>query len=240
MSTHIDRYIDGVNGGKIKLCRATIGDGTYCGKAAVHDRDYCQYHGGKTLVGSESPMFKTGLWSQQRKRFSTVAPELLDKIEALRTDPELYSLRDDTAYITAVLDKRAEAASYGISLELYELLRDQYSVCKVSPEEAFDKEFKKLGKLINDGIDAHKASDAVIELIKKRADVIETEQRMAHAKSYTLEVDQAYSLIMQILGVVKQTVRDPDLIRAISEGVSKALRVHQNIDEEIQDAEVIG
>ena len=62
---------------------------------------------------------------------------------------------------------------------------------------------------------------------------------MAHAKSYTLEVDQAYSLIMQVLSVVKQTVRDPDLIRAISEGVQKVLRVHQNIDEDIQDAEVI-
>jgi hypothetical protein len=239
MSTDIDRYIDGVNGSKIKLCRATISDGVSCGKPATQGRDFCQFHGGKTLAGADSPIFKTGLWSQQRKRFSTVAPELLDKIEALRNDPELYSLRDDTAYITAVLDKRAEAASYGISVDLYELLRDQYSVCKASPEEAFDKEFKKLGKLINEGIDADKASDAVIDLIKKRADVIETEQRMAHAKSYTLEVDQAYSLIMQVLGVVKQTVRDPDLIRAISEGVQKVLRVHQNIDEDIQDAEVI-
>jgi hypothetical protein len=62
---------------------------------------------------------------------------------------------------------------------------------------------------------------------------------MAHAKSYTLEVDQAYSLIMQILTVVKQTVRDPEQVRAISDGFAKILKVHQSNTEEILDAEVI-
>lgn len=239
MNTESVRSIKGVNGGVIKLCNASTSEGEQCKRPALHGRDFCQFHGGKTLIGNESPVFRTGLWSQQRKRFSTVAPELLDKINAFRDDPELMSLRDDTAYITAILDERAAAASEGVSLALYELLRDQYAVCKASPPEAFDKEFRKLGKLINDGIDAHKASDEVIDLIKKRADVIETEQRMAHAKSYTLEVDQAYSLIMQVFDVVKKTVRDPELIRAISEGVTKLLKVHQQIDEDILDAEVV-
>jgi hypothetical protein len=233
------RYITNGNNKKVKLCAAQLGEGRQCNAAAMRDKDFCKHHGGKALVGPDSPTFKTGLWSQQRKRFSTVAPQLLEKIEALREDPDLYSLRDDTAYITAVLDIRAEAASYGISKELYEELRDQYHVCKVAPEEAFDKEFKKLGSMINNGIDSMRASDDVIALIQKRADVIETEQRMAHAKSYTLEVDQAYSLIMQILTVVKQTVRDPEQVRAISDGFAKILKVHQSNTEEILDAEVI-
>ncbi len=233
------RYITNGNNKQVKLCAAKLGDGRQCNAAAMRDKDFCKHHGGKALVGPDSPTFKTGLWSQQRKRFSTVAPQLLEKIEALREDPDLYSLRDDTAYITAVLDIRAEAASYGISKELYEELRDQYNVCRVAPEEAFSKEFKKLGTLISNGIDSSRASDDVLDLIKKRADVIEIEQRMAHAKSYTLEVDQAYSLIMQILGVVKQTVRDPEQVRAISEGFAKILKVHQSDTEEILDAEVI-
>jgi hypothetical protein len=233
------RYITNGNNKQVKLCAAQLGDGRQCNAAAMRDKDFCKHHGGKALVGPDSPTFKTGLWSQQRKRFSTVAPQLLEKIEALREDPDLYSLRDDTAYITAVLDIRAEAASYGISKELYEELRDQYNVCRVAPEEAFSKEFKKLGTLISNGIDSSRASDDVLDLIKKRADVIEIEQRMAHAKSYTLEVDQAYSLIMQILNVVKQTVRDPEQVRAISEGFAKILKVHQSDAEEILDAEVI-
>jgi hypothetical protein len=233
------RYITNGNNKQVKLCAAKLGDGRQCNAAAMRDKDFCKHHGGKALVGPDSPTFKTGLWSQQRKRFSTVAPQLLEKIEALREDPDLYSLRDDTAYITAVLDIRAEAASYGISKELYEELRDQYNVCRVAPEEAFSKEFKKLGTLISNGIDSSRASDDVLDLIKKRADVIEIEQRMAHAKSYTLEVDQAYSLIMQILNVVKQTIRDPEQVRAISEGFAKILKVHQSDTEEILDAEVI-
>lgn len=239
MPANEPRFITNAKNKQVKLCAAELGDGRQCNAAAMRDKDFCKHHGGKALVGPDSPTFKTGLWSHQRKRFSTVAPELLERIEQLREDPELLSLRDDTAYITAVLDVRAEAASYGISKELYEELRDQYNVCKIAPEEAFSKEFKKLGSLIADGIDAVRASDDVISLIKKRADVIEIEQRMAHAKSYTLEVDQAYSLIMQVLDVVKKTVRDPEQVRAISDGFAKLLRVHQNVDEEVIDAEVV-
>lgn len=239
MPTAEPRYITNANNKQIKLCAAELGDGRKCNAAAMRDKDFCKHHGGKALVGPDSPTFKTGLWSNQRKRFSTVAPELLDRIEQFREDPELLSLRDDTAYITAVLDIRAEAASHGISKELYDDLRDQYNVCKISPEEAFSKEFKKLGSMIANGIDAMRASDDVIDLIKKRADVIEIEQRMAHAKSYTLEVDQAYSLIMQVLDVVKKTVRDPEQVRAIIEGVDKLLKVHRNGSEEIIDAEVV-
>jgi hypothetical protein len=239
MSDDVVRYADGVNNSKIKLCSAQTSAGEYCKLPALQGRNFCQYHGGKTLVGHESPIFRTGLWSQQRKRFSTVAPELLEKIDALRNDPDLLSLKDDIAYITANLDMRAEAASKGVSYELYESLLDQFHVCKASPPEAFDKEFKRLGKLITDGIDAYKASDAVIDLIKKRADVIETEQRMAHVKSYTIEVDQAYSLIMQVLQVVKKNVRDPELLRAISDGIASLLKVYQQNGEDILDAEVV-
>jgi hypothetical protein len=239
MANEEDRYAIVRNNAKAKLCNAKLADGRQCNAMAIKDRDFCKFHGGKNPTGIDSPEFRTGLWSNNRKRFSTVAPELLEKIDQFRNDPELYSLRDDTAYITAILDLRAEAASHGVSLDLYEQLKDQYSVCKMAPPEAFDKEFKNLGRLITSGIDAIKASDDVIDLIKKRSEVIETEQRMMHAKSYTLEVDQAYSLIMQVFGVVKQTIRDPDQIRAIAEGITKLLKIHQGEEEDILDAEVI-
>jgi hypothetical protein len=109
----------------------------------------------------------------------------------------------------------------------------------MSPPEAFDKEFKRLGQIITTGIDSIKASNDVIDLIKKRAEVIETEQRMIHAKSYTLEVDQAYSLIMQVFKIVQKTVRDPEQIRAIADEITKLLKVHQGDKEEILDAEVV-
>ena len=239
MANEEDRYAIVRNNAKAKLCNAKLADGKQCNAMAIKDRDFCKFHGGKNPSGIASPEFRTGLWSNNRKRFSTVEPELLEKIDQFRNDPELYSLRDDTAYITAILDLRAEAASHGISLDLYEQLKDQFSVCKMSPPEAFDKEFKRLGQIITTGIDSIKASNDVIDLIKKRAEVIETEQRMIHAKSYTLEVDQAYSLIMQVFKIVQKTVRDPEQIRAIADEITKLLKVHQGDKEEILDAEVV-
>jgi hypothetical protein len=136
------------------------------------------------------------------------------------------------------MDNRAEAASSGVSLEHYENIRDQYNTCKHAiGTESFDDAFKYLGKQIRDGIDEYKASNDVVELIKRRTEVIEAEQKIMQSKAYTLEVDQAYSLIMQVLKVIQNTVKDPDDMALIRSGVQKLLRVYQ--EDEIQDAEII-
>jgi hypothetical protein len=226
------------NGAKIKLCNAKKADGSVCNVTAIKDRDYCIHHGGKALVGPESPQFKTGLWSKQRRRFSSVAPKLLQRIEELREDPDLFSLKDDAAYLTALMDVRAEAASNGISVEHYENIKDQMHACKASfGTDQFDKAFKTLGKMVDEGIDVYRASQDVIQLIDKRTDLVEAEARMLHTKAYTLEVDQAYSLAMQILKVVKDCVRDSSELQAIKVGFGKLLRQYQQ--EDIQDAEII-
>jgi hypothetical protein len=233
-----ERYRVGVSGGKSLLCQAQIANDKLCNNIAIKGRKYCKHHGGKLPVAQESALFKTGLWSAQRRRFANVAPKLLTRINELREDPELFSLKDDAAYITALMDTRAEAASAGVSLEHYESIRDQYNVCKHAlGSDSFDDAFKYLGKQIRDGIDEYKASNDVVELIKKRTEVIEAEQKIMQAKAYTLEVDQAYSLIMQILKVVQTNVKDPQEMSAIKDGFSKLLRVYQ--EEEIQDAEII-
>jgi len=226
------------NGAEIKLCVATKRDGTQCNNIAVTGREYCNHHGGKALVGIDSPQFKTGLWSKQRRRFSQVAPTLLKRIDELREDPELFSLRDDAAYLTALMDVRAEAASNGISVEHYETIRDQIKICKAAPdEESFSKAFKQLEKHVNDGIDVYRASQDVVQLIDKRTEIVEAEARMMHTKAYTLEVDQAYSLAMQILGVVKKCVRNADELSAIKVGFSQLLKQYQQ--EDIVDAEIV-
>jgi hypothetical protein len=227
-----------INGGIVKLCMSKNTSGELCGNIAVKNRDNCKYHGGKSLVGPENPAFKTGLWSKQRRRFSSVAPKLLARIDELREDPDLFSLKDDAAYLTALMDIRAEAASNGISLEHYESIRDQMHVCKTTyGTDSFDKSFKELGKMISEGIDLYRASQDVVQLIGKRTEIVEAEARMLHTKAYTLEIDQAYSLAMQILKVVKDCVRNADELAAIKAGFGKLLKQYQQDD--IQDAEII-
>jgi hypothetical protein len=239
MSTTEEHVRKLANGATVKLCHGVKADGERCKVTAVQGRDYCIHHGGRALTGPESPVFKTGLWSKQRRRFASVAPKLLQRIEELREDPELFSLKDDAAYLTALMDVRAEAASNGISVEHYELIKDQMQVCKATVgTDEFGKAFKTLGKMIDEGIDVYKASQDVVALIEKRTDIVEAEARMLHTKAYTLEVDQAYSLAMQILGVVKKCVHDANQLQAIKEGFGKLLKQYQN-EEDIQDAEII-
>jgi hypothetical protein len=227
------------NGSKTPLCNAHIREGELCKNIAVKDRDFCKHHGGKALKGIDCPQFKTGLWSAQRRRFSKVAPTLLAKIDEMRDDPELFSLRDDTAYITALMEVRAEAASEGISIEHYENLKRQFNICKsllFTPE--FAPEFTTLGNMMDEGIDLYEANKGVLELIERRADLIETEQKMMQGKAYSLEVDQAFSLIMQVLSVIKKCVTDAEQMAAINQGVLKLINVYKSEDE-IIDAEVV-
>lgn len=227
------------NGAVVKLCHGKNANGNRCGVTAVKGRDYCKHHGGKALEGVDSPAFKTGLWSKQRRRFASVAPKLLQRIDELREDPDLFSLKDDAAYLTALMDQRAEAASHGISVEHYESIKDQMQVCKATVgTDEFGKAFKTLGKIVDEGIDTYRASQDVVALIDKRTDIVEAEARMLHTKAYTLEVDQAYSLAMQILKVVKDTVHDAGQLQAIKLGFGKLLRQYQQ-DDDIQDAEII-
>lgn len=226
------------NGSHVKLCSSKNASGELCRNVAIKGRDYCKHHGGKALVGPDSPAFKTGLWSKQRKRFASVAPKLLRRIEELREDPDLFSLKDDAAYLTALMDVRAEAASNGISVEHYESIKDQLYVCKTSiGTDEFAKSFKKLESMVTEGIDVYRASQDVVQLIEKRTDIVEAEARMLHTKAYTLEVDQAYSLAMQILKVVKDCVRDAGQLEQIKVGFGKLLRQYQQ--DEIMDAEIV-
>ena len=238
-SEHVRKF---ANGSVAKLCNAVKSDGTKCMSMAVKGRDNCKHHGGTSLIGPDSPLFKSGLWSKQKRRFAQVAPKLLVRIDELREDPDLFSLKDDAAYLTALMDVRAEAASHGVSYEHYQDIQAIYNQMarakKTGDQETFDELFKEIGDKIRNGVDMYKASSEVIELIGKRTDIVEAEQRMLHTKAYTLEVDQAYSLIMQVIGVVKKNTRNVDDMANIKAGIAQLLRQYQE-ESEIIDAEVV-
>jgi hypothetical protein len=241
MEENTERYKETGTGGLVRLCQAKL-NGRHCNAYAMKDKNYCNVHGGKVPVGPDSVEFKTGLYSQNRKRFASLGRELLGRVEQLRDDPELFSLRDDAAYITALIDRRAEAAEEGLSVEVLYELRSLYSEAERAMADGqsheFDKAFDKMGGIIKQGLSEAKATAEVIDLIGKRVDIIEAEQRMTHVKAYTLEVDQAYSLIQQVLKVVVQSVKDVEEMKAIRAGVQKLLRVYKE-DDDVLDAEVV-
>ena len=229
----------------VPLCQAVYVNGKStnckCKNFAVKDSKFCYTHGGVPAKANVDTMnFHTGLASNARARFSTVGSKLLTRINELREDPDLFSLRDDAAYITALMDSRAEAAAEGVGIEQYNKIKDAYNMCKSSlytPE--FDDNFKALGNAITHTLSEYEASRDVLELIEKRAEIVETEQKLLHQKAYTLEVDQAFSLIMRVVDVVKANVRDVDDYNGVKAGIGKLLKVYEQNGDEIIDAEVI-
>lgn len=225
-------------------CIATFtrhGERHQCKRNAMEGHTLCGFHVSKATRNINSPTFKTGLHGMNRERFSSVAPKLLTRIRELRDDPELWSLKDDAAYITALLDLRAEAINEGITTEHYIEIK---GLVKTLKSEWKSSNFEEVGKLIDAldssvtaGADATKASDSLIDLIRQRTFIVETEQKMLQSKSYILEVDQAYSLIMQVLDVIKKSVKDAEEMNAIKSGISKLLKQYQ--EEDVIDAEVI-
>lgn len=235
------RHRTNSNGNIVKLCNAKVSHGV-CNQPAVSGRNFCINHGGRASIVHEHGNFLHGLNSANKKRFSNIGQGLLTRINELRDDPELLSLKDDVAYITAIIDQRAEAASEGISGALLRELRETYLSSardyKSGDLPAFQESFKALGAMLTDGANSVRATDEVLELIARRVGVVESEQRMTHAKAYTLEVDQAYSLINQFLKIIKDAVRDADDLHAIKSGVAKLLKTYKSdSDQNIIDVE---
>lgn len=231
------------NGKDVPRCQGVVDD-KQCKHMAMRGRRFCKYHGGKALIGPDTQQFRHGLCSLNRKRFAGIGGKLLSRIEELRQDPDLFDLRDDAAYMTALIDNRAEAASEGFSVEILKQLQQLYASAKRSyragETEDFIKAFDEIGRILEEGGDEARAANEVVELIGRRVALVEAEQRVAHAKAYTLEVDQAYSLVMQVVGVVKQSVRNADELAAIKAGIGRLLKTYkQQEEEEIVDAEVV-
>jgi len=236
------------NGTLVKLCNAeiSINKSTFlCKNFAIKGGNLCMRHGGipKEVVAVDKANFTTGLSSRTgaASRFRNVGSRLLKRIDELREDPELWSLRDDTAYITALLDTRAEAAAEGVSIEQYKKIQEMYRTCveKKYAEDFWDT-FDALGKALNEVMSEYAAAKDVIELIEKRTSIVETEQRLLHQKAYTLEVDQAFSLVMQLVNIIKANVSNNEEYQGIKAGIGKLLAVYaDSVDDMIIDAEVI-
>ena len=235
------RWIDSPTGRK-RLCSAVLRNGEQCKRIVNAEEGYCTSHLKMLERTTNTLAFKHGLQSKFRKRFAGVGKQLLSRINELREDPSLWSLKDDAAYITALMDTRAEAAGEGVSYDqirtiqrLYEQAYREYN----KGEPTFERTLIELGTAINNRVDEFSASRDVLDLIQRRTQVVEAEQRLQHAKAYTLEVDQAFSLVMQVLDVVKGAVKDIDEMQAIKTGVKRLLRTYEEQASDIIDAEVV-
>ena len=228
----------------VKCCAGFVMEGKHkrpCKGPAISGSQYCASHGSQALQKLEKPQYLSHLFQKERRRFKGVGKDLLEKVDNYRDDPDLFSLRDDTAYLTALMDTRAEAAAEGVGLEQYRKIEAAYSLAKSklgSPD--FIDAFEQIGDLLDERMDEYSASKDVIDLIARRSDLVEAEQRIMQTKAYTLEADQAFMLIMHVVDAIKTSIRDAETLLAIQGSINKILRMHHAEQEmEIEDAVIV-
>jgi hypothetical protein len=102
------------------LCHAQLRGkpGRYCRKPAMHGRNRCELHGGKTPRGVKSPHYKTGIYG------GYLTTELKDKMDKLDTEnpldllPELGILRALLATYLQNLKKKKQDETFASEINV--------------------------------------------------------------------------------------------------------------------------
>ncbi|MCU4743477.1 hypothetical protein [Natronoglomus mannanivorans] len=151
---------------KYGRCEATAkSSGDRCGRAAVGSHGKCDFHGGKSLKGEESPSFKHGLFSDY------LGPEERETIEALGEYDDEDKLEELINWRLARLRRAVKAMD---DPEEQRTFWDAFSeiVDKAGPVES--GEIKELAKMLARGNSAMQQEiDLVRKLIKDHNNIAE-------------------------------------------------------------------
>jgi hypothetical protein len=200
-------------------CAATSKrSGQRCRRAASPGHKVCVIHGSRSPSGAASPHFKTG-------RHSRVLPvRLAARFEEAERDERLLELRDEIALTDARIADLLTRVDTGESGALWSALYAARGVM-LAARRAGDvsRQAAALNQILNLIGRAHDDGAAwaeVFVLVEQRRRLVESERKRLHELQTCLTLEQASSMIAAISAVIKEHVRDPEVLRKISAGVA--------------------
>lgn len=232
---------------------------TYCAKAPCEGSKRCELHGGKTPVGPASPHWKTGKHSKY-----ALPPKLLDRYIKAEADPDLLSLRSESALLETRIQEIAARFETGETSGVWESLDENWNNMVAAnrrlreAREAGDGEasalaqadataaLESIGRLIKTGTREQANWNELRDAIGDKQKVVTAENKRLIDMSQTLSADQALAFAATLLSLVKQNVQDRRALSNISEGMNRLLKggslsgaVLGGETESIPDAEVV-
>jgi hypothetical protein len=196
----------------MKTCGAkTKHDGTPCERSPIRGRTRCRLHGGKTLVGTACPHYRSG-------RYSAYVPERLRaRYEQAQDDPELLSLRSEVALVDARLADLLSRVDTGESGQLWAELRRAYRAFARVRQSGDDETaaLAKLESLIGSATTDHQAWAEIGELIEQRRKLTESEGKRLATLQQMLTAEQAMALMHRVIDIVTRHVTDRQALSAI-------------------------
>jgi hypothetical protein len=194
-------------------CGAHNKRGGVCGSWAVKGRTCCRMHGGKTLVGTACPQYRSG-------RYSAYVPaRLRARYEPARVDPDLLSLRGELALVDALLRDLLSRVATGESGPLWVDLKKAHRgftrtrLAGDVPE--MNTALAEMELLIDTSVRDHAAWGEIGALIEQRRRLAESESKRLVALQQMMTQEDALLMMHRLVDIITRHVPDKKALSGI-------------------------
>ena len=221
------RGLHGVAGPSPGVCGARNRQGNPCQKPVVPGRTRCRLHGGASPCGVAASNFKTGRHSKYLKDL----PAAWRKgYQSALSDPELTSLKEELAVLTAAIGERLARLKGGGEPPWEEAAKalDAFQAAITSKDaERFRITLAVLEGVVRGGAASRTCRQAarreVRELIQERTKVAEAEARRLAVLRCMVTVEEAFQLWQALLAAAKEVITDKAMLRRLQDRVLQLL-----------------
>lgn len=179
----------------------------------------CRMHGGTAPTGLASAQLKTGRYSKH------LPTRLLATFEASQSDGELLALRDEVALIDARLTdllKRVDTGESGAAWRsLRQAYRDYETAMAKADVVAMKDHLATVGLLIKSGVADEAAWSDIRVTLEQRRKLVESERKRLVEMQQMVSAEQAMLMVRALVAAVREHVRDPAILRAISDDLAR-------------------
>lgn len=153
---------------------------------------------------------------------------MLATYESAKLDPELLALQDEVALIDSRLIDLMKRVDTGESGATWKAVGDKFrayqsalhSGKKDSEAEASDL-LHDLHMLIVDGATDEAAWSEIRSVVNQRVRIVESERKRLVEMQQMVGADQAMLLVRALVSAVREHVRDPAILRAITDDLGR-------------------
>lgn len=204
-----------------RLCGAKTRSGETCKRPGTGAGGRCSNHGGLSPSGIASPHTIHGRYSRD------LPTRLMGRYQEAQADPELTSLRSELALVDARLSdvlSRVDTKEAGVHWALAAKAVQEYRANAHDPVKR-DAAFEVIAGATGEGLNDWAAWSEVLALVEKRRRLCETESKRLAAMGQILTVERAMLLLSAVAASIKQHVKDPVALQAISQDMAKLVRL---------------
>ena len=202
-------------------CGATTRGGRPCEQPGMRTNGRCRMHGGKTPTGLANPNTRSGRYSRD------MPTRLAARFVEARRDPSLLSIRDDVAFVSAVISEKM-AELDGVSspdwTDVIERVEEIAEKWMTWDRTKIDKKMREVAAAAGQKQNEQRLMTEILDLIGKRKDLVQAENKRLMDMKQMLSVEQIMMIGQSLVDVVRSAAGDDERGRAMLKTVHSKVR----------------